>query len=423
MAAFFTRLLFGLLASAVSAALANTAIADESGENCNGVASNKAELVLDTRIENGFWRFAFDGCLQPHSYEVELAAGDRIAIDMESVDGEIDPVLRLFDEGGKLVTENDDRSTVDLNSHVEYEAKNSGVFRIIAGQRADSEGDYVLLASIHRKLILPHITSRVALLLTINDYPGHSSDLPAVEADAELMRRTLKTSFGWQANEIVSIQNEYLTRTNLLELVDWLQSGDEPLEQLLIYYSGHGTRLDSVLNEAELDGYDDALVLYDSLLIDDEINILANSGVAEVVSLIIDSCHSGTALRGATAKSLTAKSAFRFATVPSASSRLDDSTFQDETIARVDVPSVHFLAAADETELAWTDDTRGVSFFTQNLADSVQNQSDVSVSVFMEGLRAAVADQVQAAKGVSQTVQYETASDDTTVGQLFGAER
>jgi hypothetical protein len=72
-----------------------------------------------------------------------------------------------------------------------------------------------------------------------------------------------------------------------------LQSGD----QLLLTYSGHGGQVPDT-NGDEDDGQDETWVLYDRMLVDDELYALWSQFVAGVrIFVLSDSCHSGTVVR------------------------------------------------------------------------------------------------------------------------------
>ena len=80
---------------------------------------------------------------------------------------------------------------------------------------------------------------------------------------------------------------------NLRDYATRLQSGDS----CFISYSGHGTRVKDI-NGDEADGFDEALVLYDRLFIDDEFQLCWTKFKQGVKILFInDSCYNGTVSR------------------------------------------------------------------------------------------------------------------------------
>jgi hypothetical protein len=87
------------------------------------------------------------------------------------------------------------------------------------------------------------------------------------------------------------------TSENLLATLYDYAGRLEPGDSCFISYSGHGTRVKD-LNEDEEDGYDEVLVLYDRLFIDDEFRqCWAKFQGGVKIFFINDSCYNGTVLR------------------------------------------------------------------------------------------------------------------------------
>lgn len=136
---------------------------------------------------------------------------------------------------------------------------------------------------------------RRALLFAINNYVGSANDLSGCINDQIDVETILNIYYG--DFDIRKFRDSQVTTTrfkNELEsAVSVLRSGDV----LLVHYSGHGTQVADRSGD-EPDGYDEALYLYDGVLIDDDINgILNNIPQGGIVVLALDSCFSGTATR------------------------------------------------------------------------------------------------------------------------------
>ena len=132
----------------------------------------------------------------------------------------------------------------------------------------------------------------IALLIAINDYKGTENDLKGCLNDQEDMEDLLFGKY-----QIVKMKNEECTVSNVKnkieEIAQSLNSGD----RFIIHYSGHGTQVIDA-NGDEKDGYDEALYLYDGVLIDDDINkILSQIQDGVTCLVLLDSCFSGTATR------------------------------------------------------------------------------------------------------------------------------
>jgi len=135
---------------------------------------------------------------------------------------------------------------------------------------------------------------KIALCTGINDYPGTANDLSGCINDAWDWRTFFK-NLGFQ---VYYSSDSQLTVRNfkqlLVDYISLLETGD----WFVCQYSGHGTQWPDVNND-ELDGYDEALFLYDGPLIDDEIRDIIRVHAKEGVFIlfILDSCFSGSATR------------------------------------------------------------------------------------------------------------------------------
>jgi metacaspase-1 len=157
---------------------------------------------------------------------------------------------------------------------------------------------------------------KTALIVGVSNYSKSSGwmQLNATN-DVELLKNTL-TKRGFQDNSIHVLQNEKATHRGIVEaiqkqLIDVVQDGDVAY----FHFSGHGQQIED-RNHDEIDGYDEALVPFDSpklyekgkyegenLLIDDELEKLFTRvreklGKNGHLFISIDACHSGTGTRG-----------------------------------------------------------------------------------------------------------------------------
>jgi hypothetical protein len=153
-----------------------------------------------------------------------------------------------------------------------------------------------------------------ALLIGIDTYP-HARQLKGAVNDVEAMRRILTGDLGVPAANVQVLTNEQATRQAMLDALAGLQRRTRPGDAVLIYYSGHGWLVkdengdESTFNTDEQ--FDEALVPYDAvpwprerayepnptLLIDDDISRALGPLPGRRVAVIMDSCHSGNALR------------------------------------------------------------------------------------------------------------------------------
>lgn len=133
-----------------------------------------------------------------------------------------------------------------------------------------------------------------ALCVGINDYPGRENDLWGCVNDAKSWMEYFKLD-GFETVRLML--NEAATSVNIRASLKELLTASKQGDVFAFTYSGHGT---SVYDENgdEMDGYDEALYVYDGILLDDELQeifALTPKGVHVVV--VADSCFSGTITR------------------------------------------------------------------------------------------------------------------------------
>ena len=132
-----------------------------------------------------------------------------------------------------------------------------------------------------------------AICIGINNYPGVLNDLKGCVNDANDWAELL-TEFGFEVEKLLDNQG---TRENikaaLRDLVATLKSGDYGV----FTYSGHGTYNRDTSGD-EPDSYDEALYVYDGILLDDELReILDDLKSQASLVFVADSCYSGTVTR------------------------------------------------------------------------------------------------------------------------------
>jgi metacaspase-1 len=148
--------------------------------------------------------------------------------------------------------------------------------------------------------------SKKALLVGINDYApiGASDiDLRGCVNDVKDMAHTLNT-LGVVQSEPASmriITDARATKSNILSGIKWLIKGAKKGDNLIFYYSGHGSQVVD-LDGDELDKKDETLCPHDfrtsGMITDDELRkVLCTLPQGVKLSVILDSCHSGTGTR------------------------------------------------------------------------------------------------------------------------------
>lgn len=147
------------------------------------------------------------------------------------------------------------------------------------------------------------MATKKALLIGINEYQSVSG-LQGCISDVKKHKRLLKESFGFSAGNIHTLVDTEAVKTNVMRELNWLIENAKSGDILVFMVAGHGSH---VLDEDgdEEDGVDEIFCLWDmdfnnpdSYLLDDEIRAYTErlpDGVA--LTIIFDSCHSGTATR------------------------------------------------------------------------------------------------------------------------------
>jgi metacaspase-1 len=146
-----------------------------------------------------------------------------------------------------------------------------------------------------------------ALLIGVGDVPNNA--LPAIDLDIDNMRK-VATVMGFAPGDIKVLFNEQATYANVRQaLSTWVRAGVGPDDRVLIYFSGHGTRVPDP-SPGNVGGVDDALVLHDvrraridgratlkNVLIGHEFGAALAAIPSHDVLVLVDACHSGTATR------------------------------------------------------------------------------------------------------------------------------
>ena len=139
-----------------------------------------------------------------------------------------------------------------------------------------------------------------ALIVGIN-YVGTGNDLQGCINDANNMNALLKDHFGF--TDIRLLLEKDATTANIKDSLRWLVSGCRPGDVLFFHYSGHGSQIpDTSDPDVEPDGLDEIICPIDldwkdNVITDDYMKWVFDTVPAGVnLTVVLDSCHSGTAL-------------------------------------------------------------------------------------------------------------------------------
>ncbi len=157
---------------------------------------------------------------------------------------------------------------------------------------------------------------KIALIVAIGDYAPESGWMKiSSENDIPLVKNALLQQ-GFKEESIYVIQDADATRDGIIRAIQTHLIGNARSGGMVYFhYSGHGQQVADD-NSDELDGYDEALVPYDSpmmymageyegenLLRDEELGALLDEvrlrlGPSGNLLAVVDACHSGTGTRG-----------------------------------------------------------------------------------------------------------------------------
>ena len=155
----------------------------------------------------------------------------------------------------------------------------------------------------------PETRGRRALLIGIDRYLhlGTAGQLEGCGNDVAILQNALIRRFGFKRDQITVLRDEQATRDGILAAMEALVRQAEKDDEVVFFFSGHGSQQTDGDENDEADGFDETLVAYDSGrdtqpnrdISDDEIYLwlLRLTARTPFVTLIFDCCHSGTILR------------------------------------------------------------------------------------------------------------------------------
>lgn len=143
--------------------------------------------------------------------------------------------------------------------------------------------------------------AKKAFCVGINDYPYDGSDLNGCVNDARAWAELLMNHFDFPLTDVKVIADLEATKANMLTGIKDLLAGAQSGDVLVFTNSSHGTYTPDLSGDEPT--YDEALCPYDTtdnLIVDDELReLFADLPQGVHLTVISDSCHSGTVTRAA----------------------------------------------------------------------------------------------------------------------------
>ncbi|MFT4813412.1 MAG: hypothetical protein ACI9WR_000715 [Paracoccaceae bacterium] len=232
-------------------------------------------------------------------YAFNASTGDTLSINMTSI--ELDTFLRVITPEGDII-ENDDLDGDTSQSEIQVTVREGGRFRITATSYGEEEtGSYRILVNENHtpSITQPALSSGdgqiYGVFAGIADYPGTDSDLPLTDQDARRARDALINGAGMNPNNATTLLNSDATMANFEAALGRIGAVAGPDDTLVIFYSGHGGRLERPdgPDSKDPDGMDETIVLYDQQLTDDRLAQMLEAMNVGKVLLVMDSCFSG----------------------------------------------------------------------------------------------------------------------------------
>jgi hypothetical protein len=218
------------------------------------------------------------------------------------------------------------------------------------------------------------------------------------------MRKVAET-MGFAPGETKVLFDEQATYANVkTALATWLRDGVTPADRVLIYFSGHGTRVPDPTAE-NANGVDDALVLHDvkparikgrasltNVLIGHEFGAALAAIPSHNILVLVDACHSGTATRTLRLGNLSlgqGSGAIKYFSYPDAPPLLQTKSFEMKSLQRPGTENYAAVSAARDNEFAIATSHGGL--FTLGVVDAIGAASREGVHPTVEQLRSTVA--------------------------------
>jgi metacaspase-1 len=140
-----------------------------------------------------------------------------------------------------------------------------------------------------------------ALCVGINDYPIPGNDLMGCVNDANAWRALLVEEFGFPGTDVTVVTDAEATRQAMIDGLRGLIEGSSSGDVLVFTNSSHGSYIPDTSGDEET--YDEVICPYDTqeeVLSDDDLRGILDTLPAGVsMTVISDSCHSGSNTRAA----------------------------------------------------------------------------------------------------------------------------
>lgn len=387
------------------------------GETVGGRFSSDSFLIWDDTYAAG--------------YRVPSSISGRISLSMSSQD--FRPFVQVLDVAGNLLFHGaapGNGGTLDA----QFSTTPGMPTFIMANQMTRSIGAYDMSLDYHQPAAMPSgmdPNGNYAFLVGMSYYPPGISDLPLVANDIIAMRRMLVEDLGYDENYIYVLENEDATRDAILDGISGFLGRAGTSGTATFYFSGHGTKTQENVAlvepiDIEEDGVDEALVAYDSLIIDDELGFSLRMLTAGHINAFLDTCHSGTGVRTdlAMPKFLKASDTHKMLPNQFITDEVDISAMlaSGHDLSQLD-PRIAFFASSRYDELSWIAGSVDMSLYTYFLTDMLPEFLNRSMGELEAAMQPLVVNWSRANLGATQTPNAEGRLHGVTIAELMGVQR
>ena len=231
--------------------------------------------------------------------------GQTVTVEMASSDFDSYVIVQAPDGSQQ---ENDDASQGTHNSRLTWVLPTDGSYAILAtSYRPRETGAYSVrwslgvAASPTRPGAVaaapPATTTRAgqrvwAVMVGISDYAGRANNLPYTAEDAVKLGQTLQRE-GVLADGSIVLTDADATYDRVHQAFEQVARLAGPDDLFLFFYSGHGTQIPGQTSETEPDGRNEAIVLRDHIVTDDEMGQWFQGVHSRMALIALDACFSG----------------------------------------------------------------------------------------------------------------------------------
>lgn len=222
---------------------------------------------------------------------------------------------------------------------------------------------------------------KYAVIIGINHYKDpHVRPLQYSEADALYLRDVMLKYARYKAENIYVLLGKEATYLNIKDKIYWLGDVANKEDDVLFYFSGHGTRVPDDDHE-EADGMDEAFCPYEtdvdkpaSLILDDDIGHWFRRVRAKHILVVLDCCHSG----GAAGRSLENDGSRGLTMAGQSQARSMIDTPDDPYARDLSLDNKFIMAASTADELSYENPELGHGVFTYYFGEAIRGNADMN---------------------------------------------